>query len=86
MRYCIDDVDVTESINHQFNVPNVDGGVYPDAGTTWFDLLKVVNDTPALKNTFFSKGGLHKFTIKSESGQDFDIKMLSRSHYSVRNS
>lgn len=85
MKYFIDDVDVTAQINSQFTVPNPDGGVYPSQGTQWFDLLKIINDTPALKDKFFSTGGLHKFTIKSENGQDFNVKMLSRSHYSVRN-
>lgn len=85
MRYYIDDVDVTAQVNAQFNIPNVNGGVYPDSGTTWFNLLKIVNNTPALKATFFSKGGLHKFTIQSDNRQDFKVKMLCRSHYSIRN-
>ena len=85
MRYFIDDIEVTEHVNAQFNIPDVNGGVYPNASTQWFDMLKIVNEVPALKATFFCQGGLHKFTMQSDNGQDFKAKILLRSHYSVRN-
>lgn len=85
MRYFIDDIEVTDQINAQFTIPNVNGGVYPNSSTQWYDMLKIVNAVPALKSKFYSSGGLHKFTIKTENRQDFNGKILIRSHYSVRN-
>lgn len=86
MNYYLDDVDITADINAQFPIPNLDGGVYPDVRTKWFNLLKIVNAHPELKESFFGKGGLHAFKIVGDGGYQYDAKIILRMTYSARNS
>lgn len=86
MRYYLDDVDVTADIETQSPIPNLDGGVYPNTRTKWYNLLKIVNAHPELKESFFGKGGLHTFKIVGDGGYQYDAKIILRMTYSARNS
>lgn len=85
MNYYLDDIDITADINAQFPLPNLDGGVYPDTRTKWYDLLKIISAHSKLKESFFSKGGLHTFKIVGDAGYQFEAKIILRMTYSARN-
>lgn len=85
MKFFLDGIEVTEQINTQAVVSDTDGGVYPNEGTKWFDMLGIINQNPTLKENFFSKGGLHTFTIQNDAGFQFDAKLILRATYSSRN-
>lgn len=86
MNYYLDDVDVTADIEKQTKIPNLDGGVYPNARTKWYNLLTIINAYPELKKSFFGKGGLHTFKIIGDAGYEYRAKIILRATYSARNS
>lgn len=86
MRFYLDGVDVTEQIAKQAVVSDTDGGVYPDEGTKWFDMLAIINQNESLKANFFGKGGLHTFKVQNDAGYSFTAKIILRMTYSARNS
>lgn len=86
MNYYLDDVDITADLNAQYRIPNLDGGVYPDGRTKWFNLLPIINKNPQLKDSFFGKGGLHTFKIVGDAGYQYEAKIILRMTYSARNS
>ena len=85
MKFFLDGIDVTEQIAKQADVSDTDGGVYPNDGTKWFDMLAIINQNSVLSQQFFSKGGLHTFTIQNDTGFQFDAKIILRATYSARN-
>lgn len=85
MKFFLDGIEVTDEIAKQAVVADTDGGVYPDDGRKWFDMLSIINQNPLLKENFFSKGGLHVFTIQNDAGYQFDAKIILRATYSARN-
>lgn len=85
MRFYLDGVDVSAQIAKQATVSDTDGGVYPDEGTKWFDMLAIINQNPTLKANFFGKGGLHTFRVEGDAGYGFTAKIILRATYSARN-
>lgn len=86
MNYYLDDVDITADINAQAQIPNLDGGIYPNDRTKWYNLLKIVDAHPELQKSFFGKGGLHTFKIVGDAAQQYEAKIILRATYSARNS
>lgn len=84
MRFYLDGIDVTAQMAKQAVVSDTDGGVYPDEGTKWFDMLALVNQNSFLKEKFFSSGGLHVFKIVNDAGYQFDAKIILRMNYTAR--
>lgn len=85
MKIFLDDVDITNDIQTQTTIPHLQGGVYPNTGTKWYDLIRIVDNHSELSN-FFSSGGLHRLDIQDENGGDFTAKIMLRLTYSARNS
>lgn len=85
MKFLLDGIDITAAMNKQYVVADTDGGVYPDNGTKWFDMLAIINQDPTLTELFFNKGGLHTFTVQNDVGYQFDAKIILRATYSARN-
>lgn len=85
MKYYLDGVDVTADIEAQTPLPNLQGGVYPNDRTKWYDLLSIVNKHPELRTSFFGKGGLHTFRIEGATTDSYDAKIILRLTYSARN-
>ena len=56
MKIYLDNIDITEDIQKQTPVPHLSGGVYPNMGTKWYNMLSIVQNHPELA-TSFSKGG-----------------------------
>lgn len=81
----LDDVDITDDIQAQASIPNLSGGVYPNTGTRWFNLIPIIQNHPEL-TSFFSSGGLHTLKIQDDPGYQFDAKIILRLCYSARNS
>lgn len=84
MKFYLDGVDITTEINKQATVADTDGGVYPNEGTKWFDMLGIINQKPELAD-FFGKGGLHVLKIQNDAGYQYDAKIILRATYSARN-
>ena len=81
----LDGHEITEQINAQYPLPSNPGGVLPEQGPgKWYNLLRIINEVPALRESFF-QGGVHQFTIVDETGRPFEVKLLLRSKYSARN-
>ena len=85
MKIYLDNIDITEDIQKQTPVPHLSGGVYPNMGTKWYNMLSIVQNHPELA-TSFSKGGLHSFRIEDAPGYGFSAKVILRLCYSARNS
>lgn len=85
MKFFLDGIDITTQIAKQATVADTDGGVYPDDGTKWFDMLAIINQNDTLKDLFFNKGGLHVLKIQNDAGYQFDAKIILRATYSARN-
>lgn len=86
MKFYLDGVDITKAIAKQATVADTDGGVYPNDGTKWFDMLAIINQSEELKqNDFFGKGGLHVFKVEGDAGYTFTAKIILRMTYSARN-
>lgn len=86
MKYLLDNVDIT-SLMQMVGAPNdTYGGVYPNDGTKWFDLLYIIDRTPELSREAFQRGGLHTFTIVDDADRVYDAKIILRATYSARNS
>lgn len=85
MKILLDNVDITADIMKQANIPNLAGGVYPNTGTTWYNLLPIVEAHAELKD-LWSKGGLRHLVIQGDASDRFDAKIILRLCYSARNS
>lgn len=85
MKIFLDQIDITSDILSQTNIPNTSGGIFPNAGTKWYNLIPIAANHPELNN-LFSTGGLHKLSVESEDGSDFSAKIILRLCYSSRNS
>lgn len=85
MKFYLDGVDITAAIAKQATVADTDGGVYPNEGTKWFDMLAIINQNHTLQNIFFGRGGLHTFKIQNDAGYQFEAKIILRITYSARN-
>ena len=82
----LDGSDITANLNAQYPLPENPGGILPDATAgRWYDLLKVINDVPALRRSYFDSAGVHQMKIVDDSGRAFQVKLLLRSKYSARN-
>lgn len=85
MKILLDGVDITAEILAQADIPNLSGGIYPDSGTRWYNLIPIVAKHPELES-FFSKGGLHKLSIQGDAGYEFEARAIFRICYAARNS
>lgn len=85
MKIFLDSVNITADIQAQTPIPDLQGGVYPNIGTKWYDLIRIVANHGELSN-FFSSGGLHRLDIQDDDGSEFNAKMILRLTYSARNS
>lgn len=85
MRIYLDNVDITGDLMKQTEVPNLSGGVYPNMGKKWYNLLPIIEKHTELK-PFFSSGGLHHLKIEDDPGYEFKAKIILRMCYSARNS
>lgn len=81
----LDGYDITANLNAQYPLPENPGGVLPDAGAgRWYDLLKIIDEVPALRGSYF-QGGVHQMTVVDSTGRSFEMKLLLRQKYSARN-
>lgn len=85
MKILLDGVDITADIMAQANIPNLSGGVYPDMGTRWYNLIPIVEKHAELAD-FFSKGGLHQLSVEGDAGYEFEVRAIFRLCYAARNS
>lgn len=85
MRFTLDDVDITSDIQAQTPISNSNGGIYPNIGTKWYNLIPIVQNHPELSD-FFSKGGLRVLKVIDQEGKEFNVKIILRLAYSARNS
>ena len=85
MKFFLDGIDISAELAKQATIADTDGGVYPDEGTKWFDLLGIINQNPTLQDSFFNKGGLHVLKIQNDAGYQYTAKIILRATYSARN-
>lgn len=86
MKVLLDGVDITADILKQSPGFNLQGGVFPNASTRWFNFLAIAANHPELKDIIFSQGGLHSLTIEDDPAYTFEAKLILRLCYSARNS
>ena len=85
IRVYLDGHEITANLNKQYPLPENPGGILPDATAgKWYNLLRVINEVPALRESYF-QGGVHQMQIVDSTGRAFEVKMLLRSKYSARN-
>lgn len=84
MKIWLDDVDITDDLMAQYKIPNISGGIYPNKGTKWYNLLPIIENHSELKK-MFSSGGLHTIKITGEEAFEFKAKIIMRIAYSARN-
>lgn len=85
LKVTLDGYDITAAMNQQYPLPETPGGILPDASAgKWYNLLKIIDQTPGLRDHYF-EGGVHLMKIQDSTGRSFEVKMLLRSKYSARN-
>lgn len=89
LKVTLDGQDITASLNKQYPLPDaVATGVFPSrkAGE-WYDLLKCIDENEFLRENYFNGGdyGVHEMRVISDTGENFDVRILLRMKYSSRN-
>lgn len=85
LKVMLDGYDITSAMNQQYPLPDNPAGMLPDASAgRWYNLLKIIDQTPGLRDHYF-EGGIHRMQVVDSTGRSFEVKMLLRSKYSARN-
>lgn len=88
LKFFLDDIDITEDLAKQYELPGLSQGVYPSKDrNAFYDLLPCIAAHEELKNNFFNnENAMHTLTVVDETKTEITLRLLLSMKYTSRNS